>query len=390
MARTQIGDNIISLKCVQNGKIYECVVKDPITLTRSKNAPSKLTCEILRDPDFTVEVGNVLALTVDNYHNQFYGYVITTKKYKEWCTVEAYDQLYYMNRSNDFFIYKDKTAKDIAQDIVYTFEYGMVDYETMEDTGYILPTKVYQNMSHLEIIRDALEVTKKNTGRSFYIWDDYGSIELTSEEWMAGETTCFITMGYLESYEYTETMENGYTCALVVKVTHDYEEPEEEPVEEGDEGDVEPEEPEEEPPKTPEQIAEEEAERTKVLEHATDINDELFERYGALQYYAEAGEDENVEEVLKQAMDTMMGPDYEITLTGVQGDMTVRGGTPVLVDFFTQDRTEFLRGWVSVDEVTHTFSNRHHTMDITGKFIRRIEDWDNTDPSFYSFPDNIY
>lgn len=388
MAIKGIGNTFYSLKLGQENHVYEVVVKDPITLTRSKNSPSKLTCDIYRDPDISPEVGDILALTVDGMHNCFFGYITTTTHNREWSTIEAYDQLYYLNRNKTYLVYHDKKASDVLIDIAKFNGFDMLDPPMVEDTEYIIPTRVEDNVSFLEIITTALDLTKKNIGKTFYLWDDYGSLTLTSDMTLCQESRSFITLGYIEGYEWKVTLEDRYTQAHVEK----RKKKEEVPVpEEGEE--VDPEEPE--VPVEPEEpvdpnYSEYETEEGDVVEQTFKNYDELINKYGILRYDYTAQEEENVSEVAEHLIDDMLAPGRELSLSGVQGDITVRGGTPVLVDFFTRDRREFLRGWLSVDEVTHTISNCHHTMDLSGTFVQELNEWDNTDPEYFSAPDVMY
>lgn len=371
MAIYGIGQSVINLRVQQKGKLREVVVKDTITITREINAPSKLTCSILRDKDFTPEVGDIVAFTLDNMHNQFYGYIVTTSKCKEWCSIEAYDQLYYMNRNKMRYVYENKTATEVVDYIARFRNYGYFDPPTYEDTGYKIPLRVEENVTDLTIITTALDLTLQNTGKRFYLWDDFGILQLNSEWWLAGEPLLIVQMGYIEDYAYVESLEDKWTAARVEKTIED----------EKQEGKK----------KTKEEIEAEknmsEEERKlanqKPIETSISWIDDYVSRYGYLESFDTADEKEDTANKSQQILMNELPPSHDLSLKGVQGDITVRGGTPILVDFFTLDRKEFIRGWFRTKSVTHTFKNRYHTMDIECELIEMLDNWGNSSPPYY-------
>lgn len=370
MAIHGVGNNDISLKVVQDNKIREVVVKDTITITRGINEPSKLTCSILRDPNFTAEVGSVVAFTLDNMHNQFYGYIVSTTKCKEWCDIEAYDQLYYMNRNKMRYTYENKTATEVVDYIVRRRQYGYLDPPGYEDTEYKIPSRIEENVSDLTIITTALDLTQENTGKRFYIWDDYGVIQLNSEWWLAGEPLIIISMGYIEDYSYHESLDDKYTA---VRVERTIEDGKQEGSKKEDEAKAADEDKEDDKKKEAEKQVE-----THVARDQT-----LLERYGYLELVEQAEEKENLKNKAEELLKENIPPSHELSLTGVQGDITVRGGTPILVDFFTQDRKEHIRGWFRTTSVTHTFQNRTHRMDIECELIEMLDDWTKSSEPYY-------
>lgn len=356
MSIYDLGLDRVSLKLLQNGHIYEMVVKEKITITRSKNTASKLTCTVLRD-HITPEVGNIVAFTLDDMHNQFYGYIINATRSNEWCDIECYDQLYYMNRNKMRLRLENITASGLVEKIARLRGYNMIEPPQFEDTGYPIPLRIEENVSDLTMIQTALQLTKENTGKNFYIWDDYGSLAVTSESWLAGETTCFISLGYLEDYSYSETLDDRYTSARIEQTINNY----------GNSNTS--------------------AENKTVINTYSSHDLNGIQKYGFLENFGTAEAGENGQNRADLALSENLAPGINITLTGVQGDITVRGGTPVLVDFFTHDRREYIRGWFSVETVTHNIDRRYHTMDIQASLIEMKNDWGNTDPNYFSSPD---
>lgn len=346
MAIWDIGKCQISLRLIQNGKVYEVVVKDKITLTREKNAASKLSCSILRDV-ITPECGNAVALTIDGYHNTFYGYVVTTHKSKEWCDVECYDQLYYMNRNKSRFSYENATASEVAYRLCKDRGYGVLDPPQFDDTEFKIPVRIEENVSDLTIITTALDLTYQHTAKRFFIWDDFGSITIHHDGKMAASHNLLITRAFIENYSYDETLDDAYTASRV---------------EEKLSGD------------------------NSSIKTYTAKDESAIEQLGFLEAFDTAQEGENPQNKANGLLQVNHAPVKTIQLSGVQGDCTIRGGTPILVDFFTGERAEFIRAWFAVESVTHTFENGYHSMDLNCSMLVPLEDWGNTDPNYYSYP----
>lgn len=86
----------------------------------------------------------------------------------------AYDTNIYLAKSNDSFIIKNKKASDVIKQIArdYGIEIGQID-----DTGYVIP--YYKAEGTLrEIILKVLNLTKRQTGLSYFIGNDKGKLTL--------------------------------------------------------------------------------------------------------------------------------------------------------------------------------------------------------------------
>lgn len=355
MSLRSVGKDEYELYLVQGDKIYSVIVKDKITITREKNAASKLQCSIYRD-SITAEVGDALAFTLDTQHHQFYGYIISTSKSGKWCDVVAYDQLYYMNRNKSRMSYENITASQVAERIVKDKGYGALDPPMFTDTKYLIPSRIEENVSDLTIITTALDLTYQNTGIRYYVWDDFGSLTISHDGDLAAYSNVYVTMKYIEDYSYEETLDDVYTASRVEKTITDY------------------------------GSRKAKDDNKTTIETYTCRNEEFIKRFGFLEGFETADEKENGQNKAAELMTSHYPPNLTLNLTGVQGEITVRGGTPILVDFFTGDQKEFIRGWYTVESVTHTIKEGYHTMDITASLLVPLHDWGNTDPNYYSYP----
>lgn len=340
MALFNIGGSRIQLWAARDDHIYELHFQEEITITREPNAASVLSCTVLRD-GFSIDVGDAIKLTLDEQHHQFFGYVIDVTYHDKWADITAYDQIYYLAKSKTRYVYKDTTATNILKLICEDCQMGMLDPPSFEDTEYKIPYRIEDNVSYLDIICNALDITFENTGIRYYIWDDAGSITLTQNAWLAGETSNIYYMSVIEDYRIKKSLnENFYTVARFDEIlTQDTE------------------------------VAGE----RKIYSKA---NEEAVARYGHIEYRGKLEEKQNGDHMAQTILDQASAINETITLSGAQGDITVRGGTPIMIDFYTIDRKERIRGWYTVDSVTHHIKSGLHTMDVTCHLLNNAyDDW---------------
>lgn len=359
----------VKLVVQQNGQVYEPQIRDTVTLTREPNKASKLSCEIKRNSiytdqgvaPFTPEVGDIVALTLDEQHNQFYGYIMETDKHDiDWCSITAYDQLWYMSENKHDYVYENMTLTEILYHICMTGEFGMLDPPTFQDSEFKIKSMIEEGSSYLETIEKAIDITYEHTGRKFYIWDDYGSISLTDQAWLAGDTSLEIGAGYIQSYNYVESiLSDFYTASNIV-----------------------------------EHKEVEGQEKGQTITYRKEHSDQFKQKYGIITYYDSLGEGEDGNTMAVNAINKSQKVPAKLSLKGVQGDIVIRGGSPILVNFYDTfsasnltekdrlnsgaDYIEYIRGWFTVDSVTHTIKDGFHTMDIECSELKQYTNWDKS------------
>lgn len=334
MALYGIGKTKVDLKLIQKGKSYETVCRD-ITIQRDPGVASKLSTSIYRDA-ITAEVGDLLLLTIDDSHQMFKGIITETDKSGKWCQVTAYDQIYYLNKSHIYYTYEEKTASDVVKEIASREQLTIGD---VMSCSYTIPYRIEDNVTPLDIINAALELEYKNTGVRFFLWDDFGKLCLSTEEALKDKPHIVISMGFIENYNYGEDMNDIYTkITIVSEVTSD---------------------------------EESKGERNFY----TAENSELLEKYGLLEYAATVDQDQSGDQVAQKLLEQYSKINIHLTVNKCQGDVEVRGGTPVFVDFYGKDNLEYIRGFFRTESVTHTISEGYHTMDLDLSLIEMYNDW---------------
>lgn len=343
MAIFGVGKSKVSLKMVRNNgeKVYEVAAKETITLRREPNVASVLTTSIRRD-EITVECGDFLQLVIDEGHFMFYGVVTETVKSDCWCDVTAQDQLYYMARMNSMFeIYENKTADEILKDIIIKKGLKAVDPPHIMQTGHVIEYLVEENAKPLDVILDAIDMTQEATGEVFYIWDDSGNICLHSEQWLAEHTRIIVSAEYIEKYAYTESIDNMVTRVQLY------------------------------------------SDKNTTDGAAGERQFFIKEEPGLMERYGELGYDQSIQEVddgnakAQQILDAKKVVPAKMSIQGCQGDVRVKGGSPVFVDLFSKDNMEYIRGWFKTNSVTHEIKAGHHTMNLDLTLLEMYDNWND-------------
>lgn len=354
MALTRIGAQDIVLKLLKTdtNKWYYAAVKDEITLTREPNVAAVLKCDIFRD-EITAENGDVVKLILDQQHFQFLGVIKETEKDGPWCHITAYDQIEILNKSECHYTYENLTASQVVLYVAEANHLAIKNPPHVMDSKYQIPARV-EDSTWLDVIHKAIELTAENTGLNYYLWDDCGNLCFHSEKWMAEQPHITISEGYLTGYNYGEDASDIFTQATAVEEVNDSNEAE--------------------------------GGRKETITK----NDRLEKKYGTINKNIKVEEGENPAQLSQTALEQLQDISIKLSLTGVQGDIVVRGGTPVRVDFFSQDNKEYIRGWFRVKSVTHHLAGGYHSMDLDCELIKMLNDWDDRNPAWDTgkdFPD---
>ncbi len=162
---------------VEGTKTYQPAVQEGIEWsTERKNTPGKLVFKVIKDDILDFSEGSPVRMRVDG-DNIFFGFVFKQQRSKDGIiTVTAYDQLRYL-KNKDTKVYEDKTATQFIQ--MVADEYALTA-GTLEDTKYIIESRVEENTSLFEMIANALDLTLTNTKQMYVLFDDFGSLTLKS------------------------------------------------------------------------------------------------------------------------------------------------------------------------------------------------------------------
>lgn len=312
-------------------KVYQPAVEEGIEWsTERRGTPGKLVFKVLKDDILDFSEGSAVRLRVDN-EKIFFGFVFKQQRTKDQIiTVTAYDQLRYL-KNKDTKVYENKTA---AQFIRMTAEDFQLNVGTMEDTRYIIPSRVEENTSLFEMFENALDLTLVNTGEMFVLYDDFGKLTLKSLSSMyVGVPGAYLVIDEEtgENFDYISSIDDS--TYNKIKLTYDNEE--------SGKRDV------------------------YIAQDSSNIN-----RWGILQYFDTLQKGEDGQAKADALLELYNKKTRNLKITNALGDNRVRAGSMVVINLDLGDIK--LKNFMLVEKVKHTYRESEHWMDLTlrgGEFV---------------------
>lgn len=312
-------------------KVYMPVVEEGIEwTTQRKDAPGKLVFKVLNDKALDFSEGSAVRLRVDG-DNIFYGFVFKQQRDKnQLITVTAYDQLRYL-KNKDTRVYENMTASGFIRTLAddYSLNLGVLD-----DTGYVIESRVEENTSLFEMAANALDMTLTNTGRMYVLFDDFGKLTLRSLDSMyVGNAGSYFMVDEEtgENFECTSSIDDS--TYNKIKLTYDNE----------DTG----------------------YREVYIAQDSSNIN-----RWGVLQYYDTLQEGENGQAKADALLSLYNKKTRNLKISNVLGDNRVRAGSMIVVNLNLGDMK--LKNFMLVETCRHTYKENEHWMDLTlrgGEFV---------------------
>jgi hypothetical protein len=302
------------------GKQYMPLVEGDITWETVRiGQPGKLTFNILKDDTIDFQEGNSVTFKVDG-KNLFYGFIFSKDRDKDQIiSVTAYDKLRYL-KNKDIYQYTEKKASEVLKEIAQIYDLSI---GTVEDTGYVIPQRVKENVTLLDIIYDALEITLRNKGKMYVLYDDYGNLMLKDIETMKIPD---LVIGEYNSQNFSYKTDIDTDTYNVVKLYRS-------------------------------------GENVGKEKPYVDKDDNNIDNWGVLQYLDKI--DENVNPKVKAEILLKMKnrKSRTLQLKDCLGDTRVRAGTSVMV--LMRDIGDVsIQQYMLVEKVKHTFRNDEHFMSL--------------------------
>lgn len=312
-------------------KVYQPVVQEGIEWsTERKNVPGKLVFKVLYDDILDFSEGSPVRMRVDG-DNVFFGYVFKQQRTKDKIiTVTAYDQLRYL-KNKDTKVYEDKTASQFVKMVAddYILNLGILD-----DTRYVIESRVEENVSLFEMIANTLDLTLTNTGEMYVLYDDFGKLTLKSLSSMyVGVPGAYLMIDEEtgENFEYTSSIdESTYNK---IKLAYDNEDTGKRDI--------------------------------YVTEDVSNIN-----KWGILQYFDTLQKGENGQAKADALLKLYNKKTRNLRITNALGDNRVRAGSMVVINLDLGDIK--VKNWMLVEKCKHIYKESEHWMDLTlrgGEFI---------------------
>ena len=313
------------------GKIaYLPVVEEGIEWSTERSSPGKLTFKVIKDDVINFREGAAVRLKVDG-KPVFFGFVFSKKRdKKQTITVTAYDQLRYLN-NKDTCVYENKTASQLVRMIAADFS---LNVGTIEDTKFVIPSRVEDNTSLFDMIGNALDLTLTNTKQMFVLYDDFGKLSLKNIASMrVGEAGSYLMLDEEtgENFEYTSSIDSD--TYNKIKLTYDNE----------DTGKRE----------------------VYIAQDSKHINE-----WGVLQYFDTVSKGENGQSKANALLQLYNQKTRNLKITNAFGDTRVRAGSMIIVNLALGDVN--LKNFMLVESAKHTFKQDEHFMNLTlrgGEFV---------------------
>lgn len=312
-------------------KVYQPAVEEGIEWTTQRaGTPGKLTFKVLKDDILDFTEGSAVRLKVDG-DEVFYGFVFTKSRQKDQIiTVTAYDQLRYLN-NKDTKVYESKTATQFIQMLAADYRLNVGD---MEDTGYVIASRVEENSSLFDMIGNALDLTLTNTGNMFVLFDSFGKLTLKSLGKMRvgdGDNYLMIDEETGENFDYKSSIDSQ--TYNKVKLTYDNE-------------------------------------KTGTREVYIAQSGENMNKWGILQYFDTLQKGENGQAKADALLKLYNKKTRNLKIQNAFGDNRVRAGSLIVVNLALGDMS--VKNFMLVEKCIHTYKESEHWMTLTlrgGEFV---------------------
>lgn len=305
---------------IQNGKnLFTISVKDGMkVIWERKGTPGKLTFETKYEKDYKIVEGNSVLVTVDGV-KFFYGFVFSRQMSKDGImSYTVYDQLRYL-KNKDTLIYKNKSADQVIKMIAERFN---LNCGKLASTAYKM-SAVEDDTTLFDMIQNALDNTLMVKNKVYVFYDQVGKLRLTNVADMK-VNDCLIDEETGQDFTYKTTIDDGVYNQIKL-------------------------------------VYENKDKGTYDLYMAKDSKN--INNWGVLQLL-EKIDDPDVGKLKSQAYLKLYDQKQRsLRISDVIGNTGVRAGSlvPVLLNLVDIK----ISNYMLVDKVTHTFSNRQHTMELS-------------------------
>ena len=157
-----------------NGDLWQepCVEGDITLSSERKGSPGTFKFKVIKDTTLNIQEGNPVKFMV-NDENVFFGFVFTKGRDKgQNISVTVYDQLRYF-KNKETYVYKNKTAGALLKMICNDFN---LQWGYVEDTKYVIPSRVEDDATLFDTIQYAIDETLKNKKQLYVLYDDFGKL----------------------------------------------------------------------------------------------------------------------------------------------------------------------------------------------------------------------
>ena len=316
---------VISRKIEGGYELITPIVEDGVKWeTDRQGSPGKLTFKVYKDQsgNLAFEEGDNVAL---QYHDDtlgwvtlFNGYIFTKKRNKDgWIEVTAYDQLrYFKNKAT--YVYTNKKASDIVKMIADDYA---LDIGTIENTSYVIGSRVEDNQSLFDIIQNALDLTLISSGKLYVLYAEDGKVFLKDAVNM--RTNVVITEGVAKDFDYTSTIDEETYTEIELFYDND---------------------------------------KTNKREYFNAVDTTNMGKWGRLRYTENIQNPANGADRAKKMLELYNRKTRKLKVKEAFGDCQCRAGASVIVQLDLGDTN--VSNYMRIEKATHTFKKDEYRMDL--------------------------
>lgn len=200
----------IKMLIKNNEKVYDAtnLLEGEVAIENSVlGTCGKMTCSIIRDGIVEFVEGDQIQFFVEG-EIFFSGWIMKkSRTSKQIITVIAYDQFFYLVQNKDTYVYYNKKASELIKMIAS--DYGL-EVGNICDTGWQIPQRIEEGETLWDMIETALELTRKETGKEYFFYDNGGKLTLKEKKDMVTNEVLQCD-GSIEDYIYvTDISEDTY------------------------------------------------------------------------------------------------------------------------------------------------------------------------------------
>lgn len=299
-----------------------------------KGQPGKMTFTVVKTKALSFSEGDPVRFSV-NGKPLFYGFIFEKSRTgleDKKISVTAYDQIYYLTKNKDTYVFENKTAADIIQMLADDFHLNL---GTVTPTPVVIESLVMDNKSLYDMISQALSLTTQSTGQLYVLYDKAGKLTLSSTTEMMLD--CLITDSTVgSSFDYkTSIAEDTYNRVKLV-----YEDS-----------------------------------NAGVRQAFLAADPATMAKWGVLQYYEKLNSSTMMQTKAMSLLRMYDSKSRTLTLKNVLGDRRVRAGSLLPCKIGLGDIN--LSNYLMVDQVKHSFKENSHLMELRFAQYRPLVDVSN-------------
>lgn len=308
------------LTIMHKGTLFEPPVEEGVEIEWERTGSAgKLTFTTVKIPKggMNFSEGDPVVFYYDN-KPVFAGYVFSKSRDREHLIkVTCYDQIRYLKNKYTY-VFENKTATQIIQALCKDFK---LTIGSMDDTGYVIPAVVEENIAAIDIVLDVLEETLLNTGKMFVLYDDAGTLKLNNVANMV--STTLVMKDTAENFDYTSSIDDETYNNIMLYYKED-------------------------------------DERISIY---TASDSYTMGQWGELRYFEEVKNKTIAQSKANALLKLYNKKTRKLSIKDAFGDTSVRGGTLIPINLNLGDI--LVNNYMLVEKVTHKFENDYYTMDLT-------------------------